>query len=102
MQHDRIGFGGGGGGWGWGAGGIIGRYRSCKIYIGPQLLELSSNEGWIGGVRMRVVGAGGELHGIRGQGMGAWMGLRGGGGLRGSLQKPWCHSVCVIRAIDGL
>lgn len=62
-------------------GGRIRRYQSCKIYIGPQLLQLSCNRG-IGGVRVGWGQGVGGVPGIRRQWIGVWMGLRGRG--RGS------------------
>lgn len=79
---------------GGGGRGRIRRYQSCKIYIGPQLLELSCNEGRIGGVRVEVVGVEGRL------GVGGCMGLGdrewefgwgwGGSGVLAAALVPLC------------
>lgn len=96
---------------GWGGMGMAGmrvwrgirRCQSCKIYKGPQLLGLTSRRGVRDGVELGrmdigevvvVLGVGGLL-GIRTEGR------KGGAGGCGSADSRWCHSVYLIRAIDG-
>lgn len=78
-----------------GGGGGIRRCQSCKIYKGPQLLGLSSRGGK-GGVELGRMDIGEVVVGV-------WIRTEGkeGGAGGGSANSRWCHSVYLIRAIDG-
>lgn len=83
----------------WGAGdrhaGGIRRCQSCKIYKGPQLLGLSSRRGVRDGEELGRMDIGEVVVGVC-----SGLGEREAQGC-GSTDSRWCHSVYLIRAIDG-
>lgn len=77
-----------------GRGGIR-RCQSCKIYKGPQLLRLSSRRGARDGLELGRIDIREVVVGVC-----SGLGEREAPGC-GSADSRWCHSVYLIRAIDG-